>query len=260
MSFLKNRSTTLLFNEVKTEEFSVRSKASQDSSLSSILFLLYNVKLMKLCSISSQKVHKISFVNNLNMLIYSLTTEANCATLSRVHKQCLRWAEIHEIIFASHKYELIHISIKIKRHNLAVSINLKDVMQRSEKSVQVLRVWLNSKLRWTSHVKVIDKREAKSWSCFKQINMFTWGADFLRAQLLYNSSVKLTLIYRAEVWREERKNITVKKVKLAQNKCLRTVNEAFKATSIRELKAEVYILLIDLMMKEQRAVHMQQMF
>ena len=82
----------------------------------------------------------------------------------------------------------------------------------------------------------------------------------MRAQLLYNSSVKPTLTYRAEVWGEEGKNRAVGKAKLAQNKCLRTVNGAFKATSIRELKAEVYISLINLVMKEQRAAHVRCVF
>ena len=67
-------------------------------------------------------------MDNLNVLTYSSTTEANCATLSKVHERCLRWAERHEITFASHKYELIHFSIKIKRHNLAVSIDLRSVV------------------------------------------------------------------------------------------------------------------------------------
>lgn len=54
--------------------------------------------------------------------------------------------------------------------------------------------------------------------------------------------------------------MAVRKAKLAQNKCLRTVNGAFKATPIRELEAEVYVPPIDLVMKEQRAAHVQRVF
>ena len=82
----------------------------------------------------------------------------------------------------------------------------------------------------------------------------------MRARLLYNSSVKPTLTYRAEVWGEEGKNRAVGRAKLAQNKCLRTVNGAFKATSIRELEAEAYISPIDLAMKDQRAAHVRHVF
>ena len=53
MSFLKDRSTTLLFNEVETEKFSVEAGVLQDLLLSLILFLLYNAELVKMCSISS---------------------------------------------------------------------------------------------------------------------------------------------------------------------------------------------------------------
>ena len=90
MSFLEDRSTTLLFNEVKTEEFSVKTGVPQGLLLSLILFLLYNAELVEMCSIPSQEVHEISFVNDLNVLAYSSSTEANCTTLSRVHEQCLR--------------------------------------------------------------------------------------------------------------------------------------------------------------------------
>ena len=89
--------------------------------------------------LKSLPVHTLTHPD-MNVLTYSLSTEANCATLSRVHERCLRWAERHGITFTSHKYELIHFSIKTKRHNLTASIDLRSVVQGLKKSVQVLKV------------------------------------------------------------------------------------------------------------------------
>lgn len=52
----------------------------------------------------------MAFVDDVNILAYSSSTEANCRTLERVHRACLKWAKRHGAEFAPSKYELIHLA------------------------------------------------------------------------------------------------------------------------------------------------------
>ena len=86
--------------------------------------------------------------------MYSATTEQNCSRLREVYKKCQSWALRHSISFALHKYKLIHFTTVSKRHNLQASIDIRGSTKELSKSVRVLGVWLNLKLKWSAHVKV----------------------------------------------------------------------------------------------------------
>jgi hypothetical protein len=89
-SFLEERVSTLVINRVESSGFSIKAELSQGSLLSPILFLLYNKELLRIANRPNLRVHSIRFIDNLNLLAYNKSTEQNCATLSQVHKCCLK--------------------------------------------------------------------------------------------------------------------------------------------------------------------------
>jgi hypothetical protein len=139
-SFLLDRSTTLQFNNTESETFAVTAGVPQGSPLSPILFLLYNEELIRMCSQPHRGLHSIGFIDDLNILAYSSSTEQNCANLSQLHTRCQDWAERHGITFAPYKYKLIHFTTATKKHNLQASIQLKEVGKSPTQSVRVLGV------------------------------------------------------------------------------------------------------------------------
>ena len=78
-----------MINKVKSETFAIKARLSQGSPLSSILFLLYIEKHFGLVSRPNLGVYTIEFVDDLNLLAYSKSTEQNCVTLSQIHERCL---------------------------------------------------------------------------------------------------------------------------------------------------------------------------
>ena len=86
-SFLKGRETILLVNGIELEVFKVLAGVPQGSPLSLILFLLYNEELIRTCNRPSLGIHSIGFMDDLNILVYSSSTESNCARLSSIHKR-----------------------------------------------------------------------------------------------------------------------------------------------------------------------------
>ena len=60
----------------------------QKSSISSILFLFFNMELVELCARSPLKVTSLGFVDDINILTYGKTTEGNCWALEHIHQEC----------------------------------------------------------------------------------------------------------------------------------------------------------------------------
>ena len=257
-SFLTERETTLLVNGKESDPFQVRAGVPQGSPLSPILFLLYNAELFKICAQPKQGIHGLGFVDDLNIIAYSRTTAINCTKLSMVHDQCLQWAAEHGIAFAPKKYELIHFTTARKIHDLGACITLGDTVKAPTKEVRVLGVWLDPKLKWSAHAKVVNQKGIIALAGLQRIVASTWGASFARARLLFSAVVRPTLAYGAGVWcNMEGSNSVLSRARVIQNKGLRIVTGAFRATPARELKTEAFIGPFDIAAREARAQHIR---
>ena len=86
-------------------------RISQDLSLSSILFLFYNIEFLKICNSTQVKISSLAFVND-NFFIYELITKKNCKQLKAVYDKCFFWIKKYKTLFISEKYILIYFSKK----------------------------------------------------------------------------------------------------------------------------------------------------
>jgi hypothetical protein len=82
-----------------------------------------------------------------------------------------------------------------------------------------------------------------------KILISTWNAIFARVRQIYTTMIQSTIIYEFVVWHilKKVKNVkmSINKFIIMQNKCLRTIVEAFKIILISMLEAEIYIFLIN---------------
>jgi hypothetical protein len=113
-----------VINRVESETFEIKAGLPQGSPLSPILFLLYIEELFGLASRPNLGVYTIGFIDNLNLLAYSKSTEQNCATLGQIYERYLNWASRYRIKFAPYKYELIYFTTVRKKYNLQATINV----------------------------------------------------------------------------------------------------------------------------------------
>ncbi len=87
-SFLKDRESSLMFNEQISEMQRVDVDILQRFFISSIFFLFFNVSLIEKCEALEIKIEILNFVNDINILIYDRFTESICEILSRAHDVC----------------------------------------------------------------------------------------------------------------------------------------------------------------------------
>ncbi len=247
-AFMTDRRTTLIIQGTETEAFPVPAGVPQGSPLSPVLFLFYNSELLDLCNRPKEGLSAIGFADDVNMLAYGRSTESNCRILEAGHARCLDWARRHGMKFAPSKYELIHFT-RSRRFNLQASVHLGDTEKKPSPDIRVLGVWLDTKLRWTAHCREVQRKANAQVGALTRLTASTWGASFPRARQVYSAVVRPVLAYGAGIWHSPGTNSArglAAKLQPTQNKCLRVVAGAYRATLVRALETETYIPPLDL--------------
>jgi hypothetical protein len=163
-NFLFNRFTTFAMNQRMIKSFSMQIEISQNFSFSSILYLFYNVDLLKMCNKFETNTKFFEYVDDVNILIYEKNIDENCQNLEKMHKLCEWWTIWHEFVFILIKYELIHFIKNSKKFNMTITIKIDSNTFRWKIDIRILDVQIDTRLKWNSHVRKIQKKwRNKSW-------------------------------------------------------------------------------------------------
>ncbi len=87
-SFLKDKESSLMFNEQISAMQWIDVDILQRFFISSILFLFFNASLIEKCEALEIKIKILDFINDINILIYDRFIESICETLSKAHNIC----------------------------------------------------------------------------------------------------------------------------------------------------------------------------
>ena len=146
---MEDRSTSILLKGKQSIKYQTSTGIPQGSPVSPILYLFFNADLVEACSNPEGKqATGIGFVDNVNVLAYSSSTEENCKILEEMYQKCIYWANKHGAEFFPHKYNLIHLTKKPRKFGMAASINLESIQIDPKASIRILGVQIDSKLSW----------------------------------------------------------------------------------------------------------------
>ncbi len=109
-NFLRNQCIMITINDYMMMKCSMNVDISQNSLLSSILYLFYNVNLLKACDDIRLRISFTDFINDVNILIYKEFMKCNCKVLSKIYDRCKQWSKMYNIKFLKTKHELIHFT------------------------------------------------------------------------------------------------------------------------------------------------------
>ncbi len=263
-NFMQDKKINLIVRAKQTIMSNVNVDISQKSSIASILYLFYNANLLKLLEQSSRKMIVIDFVNDINIFIYDISTINNCRLLKKMHEHCLLWSRRHEIVFASIKYELIHLTRNIAKFDMQTSIKICDVVKQSFSHVRVLSVQIDNKLKWSAHFRSVQKKMFTQILIFSRLIAFTWEVCFSKIRLIYSTIIRSIIIYDFFIWHasHERSNsvvVATKKLVRLQQQSLRLINDNFKTISMQILEIKIHVQLIQLHMTRLQIFFRQRM-
>ena len=157
-NFLKDWCITITIDDYTTMKCNVNINISQDSLLSSILYLFYNVNLLKACYDIRLKTSFIDFVNDVNILIYKNFIKRNCKVLSEIYDRCKQWSKMYDIKFSKTKHKLIHFTRTSKWFNMNINVKLIKHQIDLKSNIRVLKVQLNFKLKWVTYMHYVEAK------------------------------------------------------------------------------------------------------
>jgi len=155
-NFLKDWCITIIIDDYIMMKCSVNVNISQDFSLSLILYLFYNVNLLKACDDIKLRTNFTNFVNDVNILIYKKFIKYNYRVLNEIYDRCKQWSKMHDIKFLMIKHKLIHFMKFFKWFNMKVDVKLMKHQINLKSDIRVLRIQLNFKLKWVIYMHHVE--------------------------------------------------------------------------------------------------------
>lgn len=110
LAFLSNRSTRIKLPGYLSEAFPTPTGIPQGSTLSPILFLLFNTPLVQTCTKirGNGRTEAFGWVDDVAIIAISHNYYTNVQLLQRALREAETWAKRHAARFAPDKFELIH--------------------------------------------------------------------------------------------------------------------------------------------------------
>src|SRR5436305_1865960 len=196
--FLSERVTWLSFDGFTSGPTPTRTDIPQGSPLSPILFLVFASGLLEQIEGENGAVG-LGFVDDTNIIVWGRSAEENCRRLDQIHERCLAWARRHGAAFAPKKYKLIHFTRR-RKADVTARTNIQGFDGKPVSSLRVLGVWVDSKLRWSSHIARAAEKGGTQLEALSRLVGSTWGLTFARARTLYTAVIWPTITYGCGIW------------------------------------------------------------
>ena len=121
-----------------------------------------------------------------------------------------------------------------------------------------LGVWLDRRLDWKAHKEAIEHKLKTQDFALSRIAAKTWGPALAKAREVYIKCIRSAIAYGASSFHkptpiEGEPQGIARDLQKAQNRSLRIVAGAYKATPIRSLEAETTVPLLDLYLNKRLA-------
>ncbi len=139
-NFLRNWCIMITIDDYTMMKRSVNINISQDSLLSSILYLFYNMNLLKVYDNIRLRISFTNFIDDINILIYEEFMKRNCRVLNEIYDRCEQWSKMHNIKFSKTKHKLIHFMRISKWFNMNIDVKLMRHQIDLKSDIRVLRV------------------------------------------------------------------------------------------------------------------------
>jgi hypothetical protein len=240
---MNNRSIELAFDEKKQEKRQIRTEISQESSISSILFLIYTRFLFAKLKIDIN-IATSSFVDDIMIYTSSKKIEINCERLNQAISIAFEWARENVIKFDDSKSEMIHFELKKEMSTNTITLSNETTL-KSQKSVKWLEIYIDRKLTFKEHVKKRTANATKALHSICRLQNTEWRLSFMTSRQLYMTCTSAISDYESKIWWKNQKQFRNKFQKL-QNIALKKILEAFRISSVAIMKIEANLKSIDI--------------
>jgi len=252
-NFLRNQRIMIIINDYMMMKRNVNVNISQDFSLSSILYLFYNANLLKACDDIKLRINFINFINNINILTYKKFMKRNCRDLSEIYDRCEQWSKTYDIKFLKTKHKLIYFTRTFKWFNMNINVKLMKHQVDLKSNIRILKVQLNFKLRWITHMHHVEAKLVIRQTIMQTIIESTWSSSMTMSKQIYFAMTCSLLNHEVIIWytlqkmKDHWKNLNIK-LKSVQKRALWQIINVYCAilTEILQMKTNMMLINIHL--------------
>jgi len=199
-NFLKDQRIMITIDDYTIMKCSVNINILQDFLLSLILYLFYDVNLLKACDDIKLKINFINFMNDINILIYKKFIKCNCKVLNEIYDRCKQWSKMHDIKFLMTKHELIYFTRTFKWFNMKVDVKLMKHQIDLKSNIRILRIQLNFKLKWVIHMHHVKAKLVIKQKIMQTIIEFTWDSLMMMNKQIYFAMTHFLFSHEVIIW------------------------------------------------------------
>ena len=178
-----------MFDDSESSAIPIHCGVPQVSPLSPILFLFYISELHETVHSPSTSVSTLGFADDTHLLAFGHSLKSNLLKLKNTHLKYLSWTARHGIVSSPEKYKILHFSRR-RSDNLQLKLRLGNVILRPKEEVQVLGVYLDAKLHWHKHQRIILQKAQKALSSLSRTSYYTWDFPVLTSRFVYTAILR----------------------------------------------------------------------
>ncbi len=264
LSFLFNRSIIISLSKFTSEVFKTGISISQELLISLILYLFYNINLMKEDEKTDFKVTDLSYINDVAKMIIEFNMKLNCRRIEDIFAaRKNQWSKRHASKFASVKFQLIHFKksdTRVKQLNQSENdtLHLKNHTIKSQETEIYLNVLLDKKLKWIAQLRCMKTEILKAINALSSLEDSTWNASLLNLRKIYLICIVSKLLYTCSLWYSFDEDFNIMRLKRAIIKSLimiqrcaaQIIAEAFRNISKSTLNMKLHLIFVKYMLKK----------
>ncbi len=149
------------------------------------------------------------------------------------------------------KHKLIHFMRIFKWFNMKVDVKLTRHQINLKSNIRVLRVQLNFKLRWVTHMHYVEAKLVIRQKIMQTIIEFTWSSSVMTSKQIYFAMMRSLLSHEVVIWytsqkvKDYWKSLNVK-LRSVQEKALQQIIDVYHVTSTEILQVKINTTLINI--------------
>jgi hypothetical protein len=215
-SFLSGRTVQLRFNAQTSDPIDISIGAPQGSPVSPILSIVYTADLL-LKAETWPNTKMYMFIDDGNILVSGPSYRMVTNTLAENYRACLTWLRKVGLSIESEKTDVIFYSPAKPRPDshgqrpASITIPSTDdinVTIQATDNVRYLGLYINHKLNWHQHVKIMATRARGSLKALQLLGNSIRGLNHGNWRLAYNAVCLLVLTYGSPVWYNGQKSLS----------------------------------------------------
>ena len=251
-NFLTDKHIILRLINIITKRVHIFIDLFQNSFMSSIFYLFYNVDFIEFFINSLCDIFVSDFINDVIIIIINDFTEKNLITLASTYKKTIKWMTFHESMFISVKYEFIHFK-KLLFEDFKFFLWLNDHILIFSFFCKYLKIIMNCQFIWKFHLQHLKKKTSKKFNIFTTLTEFIWNIDINDFKHIYFIIVFSQFTYCVSIWYmffknhefKQKQNATFTIIRGLQVKIVRIIVDVFKFIVDSVLNIKLFLWFIE---------------